>query len=209
MIEKLFAIDLPPGLYHNGTRLQARGRWYDGNGVRFWQGTKQPIGGWSARTLGGVTVTGIPNAAIAYQTNDNQPYLVVGTTTGLFVQADDNHWYDITPTTGGFNANGHDVFWQLDNFGELLIACYSGDGTNPSAGSTVFEWGGAVGTPATPITDLNTVEGTIPRETFGIVVTAERFLFLLRGDDPSVLGDNVSLTFRAARSGATTTDYVD
>lgn len=208
MIEKLYPLELPPGLYHNGTRLQARGRWYSGNGVRFWQGTIQPIGGWTARTFTGATITGIPNAAIAYQTNSLEPYLVIGTTTGLFVVTQFNEAWDITPTTG-FVPNGHDVFWQLDTFGEILVACYYGDGTNPSGGSTIYSWDGAVTVPAAPITDPTTVEQTVPKETYGVVVNPERFLFLLRGDDPAVLGDNVFLSDRAAKSGSISSALID
>lgn len=39
-------LELPPGLYRNGTEFQSRGRWYDGDLVRWYQGAMQPVGGW-------------------------------------------------------------------------------------------------------------------------------------------------------------------
>lgn len=46
MIEKTITLKLPPGVYRNGTRYQAKNRWYDANGVRWTEGLMGPIGGW-------------------------------------------------------------------------------------------------------------------------------------------------------------------
>jgi len=42
-----FPLKLPPGMFRNGTEYQAKGRWIDGNLVRFVEKTIRPIGGWS------------------------------------------------------------------------------------------------------------------------------------------------------------------
>lgn len=39
-------LEVPPGLYRNGTQFQSRGRWYDGSLVRWYGGAMQPVGGW-------------------------------------------------------------------------------------------------------------------------------------------------------------------
>lgn len=39
-------LDLPPGVYRNGTLYQAKGRWYDSNLVRWASGSIGPVGGW-------------------------------------------------------------------------------------------------------------------------------------------------------------------
>ena len=42
----LIPLQLPPGVYRNGTELQSAGRWYDANLVRWFEGTMRPVGGW-------------------------------------------------------------------------------------------------------------------------------------------------------------------
>ena len=45
----LIPIQLPPGVYRNGTELQSAGRWFDANLVRWFENTIRPIGGWRKR----------------------------------------------------------------------------------------------------------------------------------------------------------------
>ena len=40
------SLDYPPGVFRNGTRLQARNRWFDSNLVRWFAGAMGPVGGW-------------------------------------------------------------------------------------------------------------------------------------------------------------------
>lgn len=42
-------INLPPGYYRNGTPYSQRGRWVEGNHVRYHDGSVRPIGGWLRR----------------------------------------------------------------------------------------------------------------------------------------------------------------
>ena len=86
----LAKLTIPPGLYRNGTDYQTMGRWFDGNGVRFVDGTKRPIGGWRALTDGTtantqITVSGYCRAALAWQANNGKAYLALGTHTKLYV----------------------------------------------------------------------------------------------------------------------------
>lgn len=81
----IFPLKLAPGVYRNGTRLQAQGRWYDANGVRWFEGAMRPIGGWQAiqRTsptpAGPFELTGVPRALVAWSDRNGIPRLAVGT----------------------------------------------------------------------------------------------------------------------------------
>lgn len=46
MIEKALSLRLKPGVYRNGTRYEAKNRWYEANCVRWTEGIMGPIGGW-------------------------------------------------------------------------------------------------------------------------------------------------------------------
>lgn len=110
MIENIVTLKVPPGFYRNGTVYQAKGRWYDGDLVRFIEGTIRPIGGWRvlADAVGNAiaTLTGRPRAAIAYRTNAGEIRLAVGTHSKLYALTA-SVLTDITPTdlTVG-NENG-------------------------------------------------------------------------------------------------------
>lgn len=43
----LISLRLPPGIFRNGTKYQAKGRWFDANLVRWHEGAMLPWGGWS------------------------------------------------------------------------------------------------------------------------------------------------------------------
>jgi len=205
MAEKLMSLELPPGLKNNGTVLESKDRWFSGNLVRFFNGTKQPVGGWVRRTLTGATITGTPKAAHSWQLNDGTKYIAIGTTTGLFLVDGDNVVSDITPTVG-YELDGHDADWQLDNFGAYLVAVQNGENTNPSGFVNGYYWTGDVSVPAV---QFSTSVLDCPFRFFGVVVTPERFLFVLRGSDPLVLGGGTIRQFRASLSGSIATAMVD
>ena len=46
----LIDLNIPPGVYRNGTDLQGQGRWRDANLVRWHDGLMRPIGGWRTRS---------------------------------------------------------------------------------------------------------------------------------------------------------------
>jgi hypothetical protein len=93
MIETLIPIEIPPGLFRNGTRQDAAGRWYDGNLIRWVEGYPQPVGGWreaqssSGGPLGELTVstTARFNSALAWRRNNGDPRLALGSNENLLV----------------------------------------------------------------------------------------------------------------------------
>lgn len=193
MIEKLFPLDLPSGFVNNGTTYQSKGRWFTGSLVRFFQGTKQPIGGWAQRTLTGAAISGTPNAAVSWETNDGKSWIVVGTTTNLYAISSANVVSDITPIAGLFASPPY--IWQLDVFGSWLVATFNAPPIAAPDNTAVnfYVWTGdpTVVAHLTTGTELDTgVFGassvlTAPQAVFGLVVTPERFLFLLRGESPT------------------------
>jgi len=42
----LVRLDIPPGIYRQGTEYQSKGRWYEAQLIRFLEGTVRPVGGW-------------------------------------------------------------------------------------------------------------------------------------------------------------------
>ena len=52
----LIPLNLPPGMYKNGTPYSRKGRWIDGNLIRWQDGSLRPMGGWVRRTSGGVNI---------------------------------------------------------------------------------------------------------------------------------------------------------
>ena len=49
-IMPLIPLKFPPGVFRNGTELDATGRWHDSNLCRWHDQTLKPIGGWRTRT---------------------------------------------------------------------------------------------------------------------------------------------------------------
>jgi len=42
----LVPLDIPAGVYRNGTEYESKGRWFDTNLVRWREGRLEPVGGW-------------------------------------------------------------------------------------------------------------------------------------------------------------------
>lgn len=98
-MDNRLSVALPPGIWRNGTRYQAKGRWYDANLVRFFDGTIRPVGGWRRLTDSASTelaqLTGVPRAALAFRM-DGGVTEAVATTDHLYViSGGDLH--DVTP----------------------------------------------------------------------------------------------------------------
>ena len=73
----LFPITPPAGIVKNGTDYANKGRWIDGNLIRFENGYLKPIGGWTK--LKQTALDGAPIGMYAYNDNLGQPILAVGT----------------------------------------------------------------------------------------------------------------------------------
>jgi hypothetical protein len=191
----LIPLDLPPGVFRNGTAYQAKGRWYDANLVRWKNGQLQPIGGW--QRIASAPFPGKTRALLPWRTNDQKRLMAIGTNEGLFL-FDNDGVYDITPGdsvtpfppgrensvyglgwgTGkyGLEAYGTErsasglileaATWSFDTWGENLIACAPHDGL-------VYEW-----TPPdnlTPVSEALVIAGA-PIDCRGVIVTEERHL---------------------------------
>jgi hypothetical protein len=145
------SLKIPPGMVRPGTVYDARGRWYRGNLVRWFAGALQPIGGWRAVGSAGGPVRGM----FSWRTNAGIPRLAFGTPDALklyngesvtdatpvdLVTGDD----DVSAVTAayslgdygageyGFGSSAVEMLndapsWSFDNFGEILIACFTSD----------------------------------------------------------------------------------
>ena len=187
----LIALDLPAGIYRNGTDLQSQGRWRDSNLVRWHDNTMQPIQGWRTRSD---TATAYKARSLhTWVDNSADRWIAAGTYEKLYVYNQSGTQYDITPaafTSGQEDANnpvgyGNSLYgqeqygtprqesdipdpattWSMDAWGEYLVACSDADGK-------IYEWQLATGTPAAVVTNA-------PTSNRGIMVTDERFLMAL------------------------------
>jgi len=186
-------LQIPPGVYRNGTELQSAGRWYDANLVRFYENTMRPMGGWRKRTS--TAISGVARGLITWKDNSANPWIGVGTNSKLYAVRVDNQIQDITPaglTVGGADAGiytgfGSGVYgaqaygverqnvstitpaamWTMDTWGDYLVACSNADGK-------LYEWqlDFATPTPAAAITNA-------PVDCNAVMVTSERFVFAL------------------------------
>ena len=100
----LLPITPPAGIVKNGTDYANKGRWVDGNLVRFENGYLKPIGGWSK--LRNTALTGEPVGMYAHSDNTGTPILAVGTRQKVYVLYK-NVWIDITPS-GFVNDSSND-----------------------------------------------------------------------------------------------------
>jgi hypothetical protein len=100
-----FEIKAPPGYYHNGTQLQSQGRWYDGNLVRFYEGTIRPDGGWRVKSTS--AMTGMPRTMISWRDNGNVARCAIATHSHIYAMTKSGILDDITPS--GYTAGRADA----------------------------------------------------------------------------------------------------
>lgn len=201
MLEKLLPLKLPPGLYKNGTKYQAKGRWFDSNLVRFYEGAIRPIQGWRVASDSDgnpmSALEGTPRAALAWRSAAGDALLAVGTNSHLYV-IKAGVTYDITPTdfvSGNADAGGGD--YGLGLYGANLY----GEGKAPLAatlteadtwqldafgdvlvacctkGGRIYVWTGDTGSAAV------VAGGSSPEPNRGVVITPERFVVALGAGD--------------------------
>jgi len=198
----LIPLQLPAGIYRNGTDFQSSGRWRDSHLVRWIDNTIRPVGGWTPFTTdeGANPMRG----AISWKANDGERYLVAGNATQLVTYMDDGTLKNITPTgltagsaDGSLNAGfGGSYYgsshygterneskstipattWTLDTWGEYLLACSTADGK-------IYEWQLDRSTPTVAAQVTNA-----PVDNRGVFVTEERFVFALgAGGNPRLV----------------------
>ena len=186
----LVPLQIPAGVYRNGTEFQASNRWYDANLVRWIEGTMRPVGGWRVRDTVGASA---PRAALAWSDLGGNRQYAAGFHNALKSVTSAGAVTDITPSDlvsgtlsatvntgyggGSFGADNYGVerpdtgnyqeatTWSLDNWGEYLVACSVADGR-------LLEWTLNVANNAVAIANA-------PANNNALVVTDERFLFAL------------------------------
>jgi hypothetical protein len=186
----LVPLNIPAGVYRNGTEYQASNRWYDANLVRWIEGTMRPVGGWNVRNTVGTTP---PRAAIGWSDLSGDRRYAAGFHDALKVVSASGTITDITPSDlvdglisatvntgygGGFygladygterpdtGVYSEATTWSLDSWGQNLVACSTADGR-------LLEWSLNVANDAVAISNA-------PINNKGLVVTDERFLFAL------------------------------
>ena len=188
----LIALDIPPGVYRNGTQYDATGRYYDADLWRWHEGTARPVGGWLQRSSS--ALSGKARSAITWVSNTNASWTGVGTHSHLYAVSRSGAVNDITPTLydaglpdavygGGYGEGlyGAGLYgtprvgstniipatvWALDTWGEYLVG---------TAGSTIYEWQLNTSVVAVPISGAPTAES--------LFVTSERIMVALGSDE--------------------------
>ena len=186
-------LTLPSGVYGNGTELQASGRWWQTQLVRFTEKTVRPVGGWVAHSAS--PVAGKARAIITWATNAGASWIGIGTESHLYAMSRSGVLSDITPagfTTGradatvgggyGFGPYGVGTYgtprpdtttvqaatvWTLDTWGQDLVGINADD-------AKAYEWTLNIAVPAARISGSPTGRA--------LVVTAERHLMILGAD---------------------------
>jgi hypothetical protein len=184
-------LQIPPGVYKNGTEYQSKGRWNNSNLVRWFENTIRPVGGWRKRSTS--QLTGMARGLINWRDNTGNRRIGVGTHSKLYSMNEAGTLTDITPsdlTVGsadaiqklgyGYSTYGNYAYgvarpdlgsytpattWSLDTWGEYLVGCSTADGR-------LLEWQLNTANDAVAITNA-------PTSCIGLVVTQERFLFAL------------------------------
>jgi len=199
---KFIPLELPPGVFANGTNQQAAHRWRDSSLVRWSNGALGPVGGWQTWTQLTNKTTGVPRSALAWTDNSGNRWMAAGTASKLHVYNDAGEIYDITPT--GFTAGREDAssetgygkwlfgkstygnerpdtgqrepatMFKLSTWGEDLIAGTQFDGGD----GKLYYWDSSVGTGTKAALISNA-----PTKNLSHIVTGERFLVAIGADE--------------------------
>jgi hypothetical protein len=122
-IESYVPLRYAPGVYKQGTKYQAKGRWFHANLVRWYEGTMGPVGGWAKNksTAGAVlSISGKARGMLGWKDDSNQAWMGIGTSPGKLYEYLNQVITDITPVDlvngnvdGAFSVSGGwgDGFW--------------------------------------------------------------------------------------------------
>lgn len=185
----LLKLDIPAGVYSNGTDYQSQGRWHASNLVRWRSGYMGPVMGW--QKFSNTQLSGRPSDIHTFRDQLTRR-AGVGTHLKLYAIKPDGTYQDITPAgyTAG-RADAANVYgyglglyssgdygistpatgtlqpptnWTLDNFGSFLVGCADTDGR-------LYYWDN--------LTPTATVMSGAPTGNQAVIVTDERFVFAL------------------------------
>ncbi len=78
----LVPLNVPPGVWKNGSQYEAKGRYYDANLVRWKNGRLRPIGGW--RLINTSELEGKARSMFAFKNIYGLKFIAIGTTTKLY-----------------------------------------------------------------------------------------------------------------------------
>ncbi|MBX7249344.1 MAG: hypothetical protein K1X35_09930 [Caulobacteraceae bacterium] len=194
-------LEIPPGVYANGTARQAKGRWCAANLVRWPNGPDlQPVGGWRLKNAATPAVPGKARAMVTWRDNAGSRWAAVGTNNapaggeGLFVFNAAGSRFDITPAGyagskpdaelgGGYGGGAYNAppgYGQprLDDDNILPAAVWTLDTWGQhlvaccEGDGKLYEWTLDSAVAAQPI-------AAAPTGLRGVVVTAENFIFAL------------------------------
>jgi hypothetical protein len=187
-------LNIPPGVFRNGTAYQAKGRWYDANLVRWKDGQMRPIGGWQKITPS--AFEGKVRGLLSWRDNGGQRrWLAAGTSAKLYSYNNDA-FVDITPEDfpagrdTGVYGNGYGAYtygaeaygterpqsglvldastWSMDTWGENLVAVATHEGN-------LYEWAPDETEPIA----LPEIIANAPTQNRALIVTEERHLVAL------------------------------
>lgn len=185
----LLKLEIPAGVYGNGTDYQSMGRWHKANLVRWHSGIMLPIKGWQKFIPD--QLDGRPSDIHQYRDGQDRRF-GIGTHSKLYAYTPAKVLEDITPAgyvvgradrentygygIGLYSASNYGVStpdtasflpptnWTLDNFGTFLVGCANTDGT-------LYYWDGVTAT-------AEIMSGS-PTSNRAMAVTEERFVFAL------------------------------
>ena len=165
----LLTLKLPPGIARNGTRYQSRGRWYDGNLVRFLEGAKQPIGGWEeldTSDLSPVTFQAVARLTVTANPANTETVTL------------DSRVYTFQTSLTDVDGNvliGASALASLDNLVAAIILG-SGAGTKYATSMTVHATVKAKNGPDKPATGILTLTAN-PADTKTVTIDSKVYTF--------------------------------
>jgi len=191
-------LKLPPGLMRNGTKYQAKGRWYDADLVRWNSGAMMAVGGWQKvmTTTGGtadIDLSAVIRGALAWRANSQKPWLALGTNAKAY-SFSEGVLDEITPASG-YTAGGADATLTVSNYGNALYSGFAYGEGDPAQGTLVeanswqfdsfgqkliaccYSDGKILSYNLTG--DLAVVDASAPTSCKAVVVTPERFVVAL------------------------------
>ena len=120
----LIELPIPPGVYRNGTKRDAKGRYYDANLIRWNNGKLRPIGGWEKTTA--TPLVGSARNMLPFKDISDFKYIAVGTNSKLYIYA-------------GKSSTPSDVTPLNFVVGNATSAVGTGFGSGPFNGTSVFK----------------------------------------------------------------------